>query len=67
MNRHHGYGFMLHQILRQWVQFLVWVHAWIVDSVLSWGVYERQPINVSLALMFLYVSLPLLLSPFLSL
>ena len=31
------------------VQFPVRAHAWVAGSVLSWGAYERQLINVSLS------------------
>ena len=37
------------QCARSLVQFPVRAHAWVVGSVLGWGTYQRQPINVSLS------------------
>lgn len=42
---------------RLWVQFLVVSQAWVASSVPSQGSYRRQPTNVFLTLMFLFVSL----------
>ena len=46
------------------VQFLIRAHAWVVGLFPSWGVWERQPINVSLTH---WRFSPLFLPPFLCL
>ena len=33
---------------RSKIQFVVRAHAWVAGSVAGWGLYLRQPINVSL-------------------
>ena len=46
---------------RLWVPFLVRTHTWVVDLCPHWRLYWRQPINVSLTSVFLYLFISLFL------